>query len=1132
MIQKYNFQQMVNPIFTFVVIGLMVAILPSALADGKLDKSVTGKVTSSEDGQGIPGVNVVIKGLQEGTITDIEGNYTINVADENSVLVFSFVGYDTREELVGNRNVVDIRLSENVEQLSEVVVTALGIKREERSLGFSVGRVDGAETNRVAQENVLNSLAGKVAGVTINSTGGPGSSVSMVIRGATSLSNDNQPLFVVDGVPIANALNNISEVGSRNNVDYGNAISDLNPDNIESISVLKGPSAAALYGTRAGNGVVLITTKSGTKGDKAKVTFSSNTVVDVPFKFLKNQKKFATGYFSYTPDNFGPGEFPVVTPAEAAGAGMELDRGYFAIQWDSPRDANGNQIPTELVSHPNNVQNFVQNGINTTNSVAVSGSNDLINYRIGYTNMRSRGLIPNADLLKDNFSLNSSIKATKKLTVSSSINAGRTWSNNRPNTGNRGTNPLEAAYKIPQNLDMNDFKNYWVPGQEGVQQYAPNDYNNPYFLANEVKNGFSRDRIIGNVKADLEITDELSLMGRYSVDYYTEERETKISPSYTRESNNGAYGLTNISNFEKNVDFLLTYTKDLGDFGLVASVGGNSRYNKFKSISNSSKSGDGLIVPNVYNVSNISAGALNYRSNLSERAIYSAYGIANFSYKDFVYLDLTARNDWSSTLPAEERSYFYPSASLSLLLDEALELGGNIDMLKLRGGWAKVGNDASPYSLNAVYSSNGQWGDAIMLSYSNTRLTPNLKPELATSWELGFDTKLLNNRLRAEVTYYTVDNQNQILRNIPVAASSKYSSININAGSIQSKGWEVMVGGTPLRNNDWSWDVSMNISRNRTKIVELSEGVEFYEFWSDAKGRARTYVGETIGDIYDAKMVVVEDPNSPYYQYPIVGGGDSEWQDIQSADTRNKIGNFNPDFILGMQSTLNWKNFSLNMTFDWRKGGQYISQTYRYTTEDASSQIWLDNAINPNGLEGAELSAWLKENEDQFIKNGFHIVGGLTKETGGLPENFSGRLVHDGYFIPGVQQTAGADTPDNYEDDEYIENLGEAGTLILPYIVSYPWQFAAPSMFDADFIKLRELAIGYKLPYTFTDKLKIQDAHVSLYTRNIILWTKGKNGIDPERAFQANSSSFSQGIERYNVEPWVFPIGVKLNLTF
>ena len=1129
--QKYIFQQKVNPFFTMVMLGLMIAFLPSALAGDKLDKSISGKVTSSVDGEGIPGVNVVIKGLQEGTITDIEGNYSLSVADETSVLVFSFVGYDAQEVIVGNRAVIDVKLAENVEQLNEVVVTALGIKREERSLGFSVGRVDGAEANRVAQDNVLNSLAGKVAGVTINQTGGAGSSVSMVIRGASSLSSDNQPLFVVDGVPIANRLNNIDEVGSRNNVDYGNAISDINPDNIESITVLKGPSAAALYGTRAGNGVVLITTKTAAKGDKAKVSFSSNTVFDVPFKFLKTQKKFATGYFSYTPDNFGPGEFPVVTPAEAAGAGMELDRGYYAIQWDSPRDANGNQIPTELVSHPNNVKDFVQNGINTTNSVAVSGSNEIINYRLGYTNMRSRGLIPNADLLKDNFSLNSSIKANKSLTVSSTINAGRTWSNNRPNTGNRGTNPLEAAYKVPQNLDINDFKNYWVPGQEGVQQYAPNDYNNPYFLANEVKNGFSRDRIMGNIKADLKITDDLSLMGRYSVDYYAEVRETKISPSYTRESNNGAYGLANSSNLEKNIDFLLTYSKDVGDFGLVVSGGGNSRYTKGKYLSNSSGSGNGLIVPNVYSVSNISSGALSFNSSLSERVIYSAYGIANLSYKDFIYLDLTARNDWSSTLPANERSYFYPSTSLSLLLDEVFDMGGNVDMIKLRGGWAKVGNDTSPYNLNAVYGSNGQWGDATMLTYSTTRLIPDLKPEIATSLEAGVEAKFLGNRLRFEGTYYTLDNKNQVLQ-IPTPGSSKYTANNINAGLIQSSGWELMLGGTPIKNNDWSWDVSMNLSRNRTKILELAEGVEFYEFWSEARSRARTYVGETIGDIYDAKMVVVEDPSSPYYQYPIVGGGDSEWQDIQSADTRNKVGNFNPDFILGMQSSLTWKNFSLSMTFDWRKGGQYQSQTYRYSTEDASSQLWLDKAINPNGLEGAELSAWLKENEDQYIRNGFHIVGGLTKETGGLPENFSGKVVNDGYFIPGVQQTAGADTPDDFEDDVYVENLGESGTLVLPYIVSYPWGFGSPSMFDADFIKLRELSIGYRLPTTFTNKLKIQSANVSVYTRNVILWTKGKNGIDPERAFQANSSSFSQGVERYNVEPWVFPIGVKLNLTF
>ncbi len=330
--------------------------------------AVTGTVTDGVDGSPLLGVTVMVKGGAVGTATDMDGAYSIEVASAEDILVFSYIGYQTQEIVVGSQTRIDIAMSDNAETLNEVVVTALGLSRQEKSLGFSVERVEGEELTRVTQENVLNGLAGKVAGVTINSTGGTGSSVSMVIRGATSLSSDNQPLFVVDGVPLISTLNNITEFGSRNPVDYGNAISDLNPDDIENVSILKGPSAAALYGSRAGNGVVLITTKTGKKGDGVRISVSSNTVFDQPIKFFKRQTQFAPGFFSFTPDDLPPGSVLTVNESEGAGAGIELDKGYFAVQWNSPRDANGVQVPTELVSYPDNVKNFVQTGVTTTNT--------------------------------------------------------------------------------------------------------------------------------------------------------------------------------------------------------------------------------------------------------------------------------------------------------------------------------------------------------------------------------------------------------------------------------------------------------------------------------------------------------------------------------------------------------------------------------------------------------------------------------------------------------------------------------------------------------------------------------------------------------------------------------------------
>jgi TonB-linked SusC/RagA family outer membrane protein len=1097
--------------------------------------TVTGRVISGTDNTALPGVTVMIKGTTKGTATNATGDYSIEVPGNDAILVFSFIGYKTEEVVIRGQKVINITLIESIEMIDEVVVTALGITRKEKSLGYSVGKVSGENLNRVVQENAVSSLAGKVTGVQINSTGGTGSSVSMVIRGATSLSNDNQPLFVVDGVPIVNTLNNVAGFGSDNRVDYGNAISDLNSDDIESVSILKGPSAAALYGSRAGNGVVLITTKKGKSGRGMKVNFSTNNVFDTPYKYFAVQQQFATGYFSFTPDDFPEGYILRVNPAEAAGAGIELDKEYFAVQWNSPVDANGVQIPTELLSHPNNVSNFVQTGITSTNELSVSNNTDFINYRIGISNMANRGIIPNSDMFRTNLTSSVSLKVRDNFTVSSNLNINNSWSNNRP-ASNRGTNPLQWAYNVPQNTDILDLKDYWEPGQEGIQQRTPYNgvYNNPYFLANEVNNSYNRDRVFGNIKAEWQITKEFSLMGRYSIDQFSEKRESKIAPSYTGEPNNGAYGIQDLTSYERNIDMLATYSKQLTNFSFSVSAGGNALYKKGTTVSTSSKSGAGLIVPNVYTISNIKSGSLDYGSYWSQKAIYSVYGLANLGYKDMIYLDITGRNDWSSTLPKENGSYFYPSASLSLLVNQMFDMGPSFDLLKVRAGWAKVGNDTDPYQLYSVYGNAGQWGDATRLSKSGQILTPNLKPEEATSIEAGIDLNLFKNRLRFEGTVYQVENRNQILRNIPVASSTGSDVVNINAGLIRSKGLELSVGGTVIKNSNWNWDVTANFTKNKTWVIEIAEGIDVIKFWEDARGGAWSYVGDEIGAIYDAEMITVTDVNSPYYGYPIISTSEYEWEAIDMRDTKNKIGSYNPNFIMGLQSSLSWKSFSLNMTFDWRNGGQFISQTQRYSAEDGNSKLWLESTINPEGRTGKELRDWLVANEETLIKNGFHVVGGPTAEYGGFRENYSGVYCSDGIFVPGVIAV-----PDGSGGTTYVENLGEAGTIITPYVVSYPWAFAKPSMFDADFIKLREVSLSYRIPRNILSKMKIEDAMISVYSRNIMLWTKAKVGIDPERAFQAESSTggtrgtqFKQGIERYNLDPWVMPIGIKLDITF
>ncbi len=1092
---------------------------------------VSGTVTSAIDNQSLPGATIIVKGTSTGVISDSEGKYSITVPNAQSVLVFSFIGMEIQEIQVNGKVTINVALAFTTIGVEEVVVTALGITRKEKSLGFAIGKVSGDDMSRVVQENALNGLSGKVSGVQISSTGGTGASVSMVIRGATSLSSDNQPLFVIDGVPVINTLNNVAGFGYDNRVDYGNAISDLNSSDIESVSVLKGASAAALYGSRAGNGVVLITTKSGSKNKGITVTINTNTVFDNPYKYFETSKQFASGNFSFTPEDLPPGTVMRV-PGNEPPAGIELNKGYFAVQWNSPKDANGVQIPTELVRHDNNIANFVQTGISTTNGASVSSNNDNGSFRIGATNMTSKGIIPNSDLNRNNLIASSIFKVRDNITVSSNINITRSWADNRP-AGNRGTNPLQFAYYTPNNTDIRDLKQYWEPGKEGLVQrtYAPGDSENPYFLAYEVNNSFNRDRIFGNLKADWQLTKELSLMGRYSLDRFTEVRESKISAGYTAEVN-GAYGIQNITNYERNIDVLATYAKQLQDFSISASAGGNLLYKYGASISNSSASGAGLIVPNVYTVGNIKSGALNYSNGWSQKAIYSAYGIANLGWKNMVFLDLTARNDWSSTLPKANQSYFYPSASLSLLVNEMVHLGDQVSLFKIRGGWAMAGNDTDPYQLYNTYGNAGQWGDATRLAKPGQILSPNLKPEEITSKEGGIDLGFFQNRLKFEGTYYEVQNRNQILRNIPVASSTGSDVVNINAGLIESKGWELAVSGTPIKTKDWNWNISTNWSKNETRLVEIAPGIDVLKFWSDAKGGAWSYKGDVIGAIYDAAILTVTDQNSPYYGYPIIDPGELAQTPIESEVAKNKIGNFNPNFMMGMQTSLSYKGFTLNMSFDWRSGGQFISQTQRYI---GTSQRWLDQLINPGGRTGKELRDWLVANEDIYIKNGFHNVGGPTAAYGGFRENYSGTYVSDGTFVPGVVAV-----PDGKGGVTYIEHLGENMPLpYMPYIGSMPWNFTKVSMFDADFVKLREISLSYKVPQSFLNRIGgIQNLTVAVYSRNIMLWTKAKMGIDPERAFEqgdggdSRGMNFKQGIERYNLEPWVIPVGFKLDLTF
>lgn len=1128
---------MKRKIFQLLLLGMCFLFASNTFAQVK----VSGVVKSSS-GEFLPGATIVVKGTTNGVVADADGKYNITTPNAQSVLVFSFIGMESQQVALNGKTSVNVTLAATTIGVEEVVVTALGITRQQKSLGYAVAEVKGDEMQKTANANALNSLAGKVSGVQISSTGAAGSSVSVVIRGSSSLTSDNQPLYVVDGVPLNNGLSNMSNLGNGNTVDYGSAISDVSADDIESVSVLKGPSAAALYGSRAGNGVVLITTKSG-KGQKKGlgVTVTSNTVIENPYKYLDYLNNgYGYGPRPYTQDmrpNNGKA-YMDNDPTQSAWNGPALDKGILAYQWPYLTDASGNVVATPLVSHPNNVKNFFQTGVTSTNNIEIASANETSNYRLSFNDMENKGLIPNSDLHRKTISFNTSVKLNDKIRVSAVINYAHSNAQNRPAIGN-GTNPMQAIYEINDQIDGSLLTDYWKPGLTGIMQNSPyklgspNSYvNNPYFVANEINNGFKRDRVYGDLRLDYQILPHLSFFARYSLDTYSEFRDAKIAKSYTSEKN-GFYGLQNLSRTENNSDFLFTYDKKIADFSLSASAGGNARY--FYAADNymqTKNGGTGLIVPGIFAITNTLQSNLQVGNSSSQKAVYSLYALASLGYKEMAYVDLTARNDWSSTLPVENRSYFYPSASLSLLLNKMFDLGPSVSLVKLRGGIAQVGNDTSPYQLLAGLSPSS-WNGQTTFSVPANLLNPTLKPEIKTSKEIGVNLGLFENRLKFEGTYYTADNRNQILNNT-LSPSSAYNSQKFNAGLVTSKGIELSLGGTPIKTSNLSWDVNVLWSTNSLTLKELAPGVTHIILWTNAKGGAETWVGEKIGNIVDAELQRVTDTSSPYYGYPLLDGdGFEQVKSVNEVNGKRNspiIGNFFPDYMMGFQTTLKYKRWTMSASIDYRKGGQFVSQTLRYNESDLHGSRILSTFIHPP--KGVDVPTWLKANASLFGPNGtaFPVVGGITSDYGGQSYSDGGITLNDGVFMPGVSGSYDANGKFTLGEEFLSQPTDYYGDY-------YGWGLTKTATFDADFVKLRDLTISYQLPGL--KSIGIQNASIAIYTSNVILWTKAKINIDPETAFNNSLGSanvgigqFAQGIERDNVSPWTIPIGFKLSVSF
>jgi TonB-linked SusC/RagA family outer membrane protein len=1065
---------------------------------------ISGRVSSSVDGSPLPGVNVLLKNTQTGTTTDESGNYVIEVSGENPVLIFSYIGFNPQEIAVNKKNAIDISLHESVATLKEAVVTALGIQREKSSLGYSVGNVDAAALNQTPQTNVLNALAGKVSGVQISQMNGTaGASVNIIIRGANSLNNDNQPLFVIDGVPVANKFGN-----GFSGADMGNPISDINPNDIANVSILKGPSAAALYGSRAGNGVILITTKSG-KGSKKGIGISLNTAIvfDVPYKYVPVQNKFGSGKSGAH----------ILEESENENWGPRLDAGEQWVTWNS----NGAKIP--LVSYPDRFKDFFQTGVTLTNNIAVNGNYEKGNFRLAVGNMQNKGVVPNTDGSRLTLALNTMYNLTSKLRATANINITESGSDNRQLVEGSRNSPIRSIYETGAQVNILDLTEYWMPGQEGIQQRTyKTKQNNPYFIAYENPTGYKRDRTVSKLQLDYDITSDLSLMGRYARDSYEEVLEAKKAYS-NYEALQGGYEIQMNYRKESNFDFIASYNKKLSENWSLHALAGANRLEQYsRAIYNATTA---LTVPGLYTISNGMPGTISNSSQLARKVLYGVYGSASMGFKDLAFLDLTARNDWSSTLPKENRSYFYPSASVSFILSGLFARPQWLTLVKLRAGSAQVGNDVSPYSLRQTFSMDPDWGTAKRMYQDAVLRNATLKPEISNANEIGLDLKLFENRLNFEGTFYVRNNKNQVLT-ISTPIESGAGSKLINAGLVQSKGFEIALTTTPVIHGDFRWDMNFTLTRNRTSIKKLSDGITYFAFESYNSAEIRTYQGGQVGDIYMQPLLRVTDQSSEYYGYPLLTSG-GLYQADNDVNNIVKIGNFNHSFLLALQPTFTYKNFTLFANIDWRQGGSFYSNSMMFLGNNGQ----LDETLSGVPYDrDRDIVQQIKENPDAYFGN---WVGGRNAEYGGF-NGWTGATattrLQDASFNVGVR--AGKDAEGA---TTYVENLGGKDTKWLDPYNAYRYSsrpFPSKNLYSSTYVKLREIALTYHLPKTFANRLKVQNASISVVGNNLFEWTAAGIGIDPERAFKQSGSTWSQGLEYYNVMPWVGSIGFKLNLDF
>ncbi len=1017
------------------------------------ERTITGTVVD-EDGLPLPGVTVLIKGTNTGTQTDFDGNYSIG-ADQGDILVYSFVGMETAEYTVENVDTIDVTLTTDSAQLDEVVVTALGISREKKSLGYASQAVDGGDLTRSRSSNALNALSGQVAGVQItNNSGQLGGSSRIVLRGVGSITQGNKPLIVVDGIPLDNSNYNSEDAqDGGGGYDFGDTGFDINPDDIESMNVLKGGAAAALYGNRANNGAIIITTKSGKEG-KAEITINSGISFESVNIIPQVQKLYGGGGGDAT--TIGQSTFDQVTidgntyniPQYGVDEswGPRYDPNTEVLHWDAfdPEFPEQYLNPRPWVYPENDKEDFFNTGVTTNNGVAFSVGTEKSNMRLSLNNTQSQGIVPGSELDKTSLNFNGSSKLTDKLEVDAGINLTVTDGYNRPAFGYSGNSVILQFFQFGQTqLDYNRLKDYVLPnGQQrtwnriAYDNATPRYTDNPYWIINKNYAEDKRTRWFGNVGAKYNFTDNLYATAKMYTDNYDFRVATRIAEGSQAQSE---YYEADRDFTEINYEAILHYNKDISDaFNINAFVGGNKRDTKFRSLIGETQGG--LVVPEIYNLNNSVANPriIDVDEN---KQIESVFGSASFGYDDMLYLTVTGRNDWSSTLPDGDNSFFYPSINGSFVFSQVLDTDW-ISFGKIRGGYAEVGSDTDPYQLRNTYQSRVPFFGSIRYNQPDQNNNPNLKPERKNTWEVGLEMGFWNNRVSFDVTYYDEVTED-LITPVQVDPATGYNSTVANAGKLSNKGIEALVNITPIKTEDFNWNVTWNFAKNENELIELLPGVNSLEIASFPFNGVtlNAVVGERYGQIRGTNYVFDNEGNR-------VVGANGSYLETQNVEN---LGSILPDYNMGIRNAFSYKNFDFSFLIDMQKGGVYRSLT----------NIW----GNYSGI---------------------------------LEETAANNRREDGVVLEGVT----GDVTYNDDGTYTVSNTSENTTRISAQRAGQDYYFGndAQNVFAADYWKLREVALGYTLPKDWMGKSGIESVRFSAFGRNLLVWGLDNDNFDPEVA--------------------------------